>query len=66
MSLYIPGCPGCSAALNWDSTAWLEKAHHALETTKLNPNAIWRLHEKRGRQLYASAPNDDVDLGGEA
>lgn len=49
----------------WAYYEWLAKAHHAIEHTTLNPDAIWRLHERHARRCYYTE-DTTFDLGGEA
>lgn len=56
-------CPGCKAEREPTEAyaEWLAKADHAIERG-LNASAVWRLHERHGRNRHGS----EYDLGGEA
>ena len=46
----------------YDYTTWLRLANRGIENG-LNPNAVWRLHEKVARRQHYS---EEYELGGEA
>lgn len=43
----------------FDYGAWLGKADHAIEIG-LNPNAVWRLHERVGRVILCEITEHDL------
>jgi hypothetical protein len=56
-------CPGCEATREPTEAyvEWLILADRAIDRG-LNANAIWRLHERHGRNRHGG----EYDLGGEA
>jgi len=60
---YTTGCPGCEAEREPTQAyvEWLALADCAIERG-LNANAVWRLHERHGRNRHSG----EYDIGGEA
>jgi hypothetical protein len=61
VTVEVQSCPACEYRTSdrFDYVAWLRAADRAIDKG-LNPNAVWRLHEKFTRR------SDDCELGGEA